>query len=95
MAAADQEHTAAAKRWRRRERAAERRTGYRNAQELNEEARQRSADAIDELCDTRPRTFAGLVAKARAVPQIDPDDIYEFGRAWLLDIAALAGAAEA
>jgi hypothetical protein len=60
---------------------------------LTDEACDNSYDATSALRDTRPRTFAGLVAKARAVPQIDPDDMWEFH--WLLDIAALASAVEA
>jgi hypothetical protein len=62
--------TAAEKRamanWRRRERAAEQQTGYAKADASAAVACTASVKLIEELIETRPRTIAGLFAKARA-----------------------------
>jgi hypothetical protein len=82
----------AIKRWERRERDAERRCGYRTAPIAEDRACKLSADSIEDLCDARPKSFAGLAAKARASRIIDST-----GRFWdwqlVEDIASLAGEA--
>jgi hypothetical protein len=88
MNEAIQEHKAAVARWKRRERDAKRRTGYRAAKIDQDSAGDASVAAIEKLIETRPRTFAGLVAKARAVLIVDPDDCYDWPLAE--DISALA-----
>jgi hypothetical protein len=60
-------------RWRRRERAAERRTGYAKVEANKEAAGIAARDAIYTLRDAVPTTLAGLAAKARAWRYLEKD----------------------
>lgn len=84
--------TAAEKRamanWRRRERRAEERTGHVKADAAVAAACHASVDLIRELTQTRPRTVAGLFAKARVARIVCMDELNE-QLAW--DSGMLAG----
>lgn len=67
------EYKAAMARWRRRKRAAERRTGYAKADANREATGDAAWDAIYALRDTVPATLAGLAAKARAWRYLEKD----------------------
>jgi hypothetical protein len=60
-------------RWRRRERAAERRTGHAKADANRETACTAARDATNTLRDTVPATLAGLAAKAKAWRYLEKD----------------------
>jgi hypothetical protein len=67
------EYKAAMARWRRRERAAERRTGCAKADASRDAAGDAAWDAIHALRDAVPATVAGLAAKARAWRYLEKD----------------------
>ncbi|HEY5065064.1 MAG TPA: hypothetical protein VIJ04_09635, partial [Xanthobacteraceae bacterium] len=75
--------------WRRRERAAEKRTGFAEASRAQGEAEEASSEVAWRLIETRPRSLAGLVAKARAQRIIDKDKTWPWG--FGEEIEALAG----
>ena len=92
MNAAIAEHKAAIGRWKRRERSAERRTGYRAADAEKDHAANVSMNAIEALRDARPRTLAGLIAKARAARVVHVDEVdVNLAASIVWDIGALAG----
>jgi hypothetical protein len=70
--AADKAEAAMA-RWRRRRRAAKRRTGLEKAETNQNAACQAAWDAIETLRDTVPQTLEGLAAKARAWRDLETD----------------------
>jgi hypothetical protein len=88
--AAKEEHLAAMKRWERRLRAARKRTGYDRAYAAQGAACHACADLVDELSKTLPRTFAGLVAKARAARVVAESGL-EIGEQVTWDIGVMAG----
>ena len=61
-------------RWKRRERAAKRRTGYAKADRERAQALRRLVEAIDALCETQPLSLAGLIAKAGVAHALDDDE---------------------
>jgi hypothetical protein len=75
--------------WLRRLRDAKRRCGFRAAEITTNKATRAVSDAIGVLEKTQPRTFAGLVAKAKAFHTIDPDG--DHGHQLCDDILALGG----
>ena len=75
--AAHEEHESNLARWKRRETAAKRRTGYAKAKKDEKEASERSTDAIFALIAAHPRTMAGLAAKARAGRITQDDGIWQ------------------
>ncbi len=91
MRKAFEEHKRVVRNWKRRELAAERRTGYRAADAAQDRASEASSAAIEALALTRPCTLAGLAAKARAALIINSDNYFDWQLAQ--DIDALANAA--
>jgi hypothetical protein len=89
--AATEQDKAAIRRWRRRERAAEHRTGYAKADADQTAACHASARANDALQDAIPKTFAGLAAKARVARYVDTDAGEEIGAFLMRDVGVLAG----
>jgi hypothetical protein len=77
--AVKKEHKAAMARWRRRERAAERRSGFAKAESSVNAACQASDEAMRALRDTPAHTFAGLAAKARTARHLKDDFADEVG----------------
>jgi hypothetical protein len=73
--------------------AKQRRCGYRAAELAQKRALDDFSEALDKLRATRPRTFAGLVAKAKAYRAIEPDGDPEDAYCSNEDIVALAGKA--
>ncbi len=74
--------------WRRRERRAERRTGYRAAELAAHRACDASINAMHALADKQPSTIAGLAVKAKTMMKVDPDGALCDWR-YAEDIAAL------
>jgi hypothetical protein len=75
MNAAIREQKISMGRWKRREQAASRRTGFAQARKSQDAASNRASDLIEQLCATQPRTLAGLAAKARAARLVDEGDL--------------------
>jgi hypothetical protein len=93
-AAAVEQNRADMRRWQRRQRAAERRTGFAKAYSDQEAACHAAADAQDALRDAIPKTFAGLAAKARAARYIKDqirEQADELGWSLIYDLGILAG----
>jgi hypothetical protein len=84
-----QEHEGALRKWRRRERYAERRTGYAQADAIASDIGDKHVRALEQLEDATPRTWAGLVAKARVCRICKGDD--RLSSNLVQDIMALAG----
>ena len=84
---------AALARWRRRIKAAERRTGFAAAKAKRDEVCDAAWEAREALRDTVPITFAGLAAKARATRYIEDEKLEgDLENSLLRDIAVMAGA---
>jgi hypothetical protein len=81
----------AARNWRRRERGAEKRTGYAAAMAAQEAADAVSTDLVEELRNAIPVTFAGLAAKARASTACSNAGCCDFEAELARDIRVLAG----
>jgi hypothetical protein len=64
--------------WKRRKRDAKRRSGFRTAEIARDRACHASADAINTLIATRPRTFAGLAIKAKTMKLVDDADFFDW-----------------
>jgi hypothetical protein len=87
-----EEYKAAKARWRRRERAAERRSGFTKAEADEIAASDAASKTRDELRAAVPQSLAGLAAKARAARIIEVDSDHpniEFSL--LYDIGEMAG----
>ena len=84
------QHKAAIKRWRRRQRTAKARLGYKKAEEHQDETCTRSAQANDALIKAKPRCLQGLIAKARAVVECDNDDMFATRASVVRDLLELA-----
>jgi hypothetical protein len=89
--ARDREHRAAVAKWERRERAAERRTGFTKADANADAAGRASWQAMETLRDTLPHSFAGVAAKARAARHLKDDMADELVASLARDIGVLAG----
>jgi len=89
--AAEEVHKAAMGRWKRREQYAARRTGYAKAREDEKAANAKLDATIHALVAARPRSWAGLIAKARAAHALG-DDEAELNAALICDVLALADA---
>jgi hypothetical protein len=72
---AEQQHRAEITKWKRREKAAERRTGFAQARRSEAETSDRASELIGQLCEAQPRTLAGLAAKARVARRINEGDL--------------------
>ena len=89
--AAPREFEEQMRKWKLREQAARRRTGYRQFEQARAEALQRFREAQDALAETIPLTWEGLAAKACAFRKT-----YSQSEHWLMlplmrDIAVLSG----
>jgi len=84
----EREHRAAMAKYKRRVRAADRRTGHAKAWAIEGAACVAATKATDALCDAVPRTFQRLAAKARADRLIDDPNL-KHSIVW--DIGVIAG----
>jgi hypothetical protein len=88
---ASRERKEAMRRWKRREAAAKRRTGYRELEKANEAAKRRFFETQEALTDCIPLSWDGLAAKSKAFRKT-----YAHSEHWLMlalmrDIAVLSG----
>jgi hypothetical protein len=80
--AQDRDYRAAVAKWERREKAAQRRTGFTKAESNTTAAGNPSWEAMRALRDTPAHTFAGLAAKARTARHLKDDFaflVYDIG----------------
>ena len=91
---AKKKHKVAMAKWRRRERAAERRTELADAEAIRSDACNVAWQAMEGLRDTTPLSFAALAAKARAARYLDGAVGDELYLPLLRDIGVMAGEVE-
>jgi hypothetical protein len=92
--ARDRDYRAAVAKWERRERAAQRRTGFTKADANATAAGRASRQAMETLRDTLPQSFAGVAAKARAARHLKDDMAEELMDSLARDIGVMSGEIE-